>query len=188
VNREGRLGDLFPGALVGVALIFALLIVVTPVLTASVQPAAGSIFTQAELIVDGVVGNATTHFYVRGFGTTARYDEIQIAFAFGFNWTGRFPSGPLNWTDAQNASDVLSIDAAVSADPVAVNVSALYSASGVSALYVGTFAMYVGIPVGSTTDTLTVVSNTPGIASFTWPVASLPALIALSHVSSGGTS
>ena len=187
MNRGSRLEGMFPGPLVGAALILALMIVVTPILTANGQPAAGSIYSQAELVVDGLPGNATTHFYVRGLGTTARYEELRLSFAFGFNWAGSFPSGALNWTDWLNASDVLSIDAAVTGNPVAVNVSALYSANGVSALYVGVFAMQVGVPAGSSTDTLTVVSHTAGIAGFTWPVASLPAFISLSNVGSGGT-
>jgi len=186
VNRGGRLEGMFPGPLVGAALILALMIVVTPILTASGQPAAGSIYSQAELIVDGQPGNATTHFYVRGLGTTARYEEMNLSFAFGFNWTGSFPLGRLNWTDWLNASEILSIDASVTGNPVAVNVSALYSANGVSARYVGLFAMEVGVPAGSSVDTLTVVSHTPGIAGFTWPVASLPAFISLLNIGSGG--
>jgi hypothetical protein len=186
VNRGGGVGRFFPLPFVGVALLLAVLIVLTPILTANGQPAAGSIFSQAELIVDALPGNVSTHFYVRGEGTTARYDEIRMGFAVGFNWTGGFPAGPLNWTVWQNASSVLSIDGVVNQTPVAVNVSALYSAGGVNVLYVGIFAIEVGIPAGSSTDQLSVVSDTSGISSFTYPVASLPVPIPLSNVGSGG--
>jgi hypothetical protein len=173
---------------VGVAILLGVLIVLTPVLTASGQPAAGSIFSQAELIVDTLPGNATTHFYVLGLGTTARYSVIRLGFSYGFNWTGVFPAGNLHWTDWQNASGVLSVSGVTDKDPFAVNVSALYTANGVSALYVGVFAIDVGVPVGSTTDTLTVVSDTAGIDSFSTPVTNLPILITLSNVGTGGGS
>jgi hypothetical protein len=186
VNRGGGLGRMFPLPLVGIALLLAVLIVLTPILTANGQPTAGSIYSQAILTIDALPGNASVHFYIRGEGTTARYQEIRMGFASGFNWTGGFPSGRLNWTDWENASAVLSADRAVNQTPVAVNVSALYSANGVNALYVGVFAVEVGTPPGSSTDTLTVISDTSGISSFTYPVASLPIPVPLSDVGSVG--
>jgi hypothetical protein len=188
VSRFERVGRLFPLPFVGVAILLGVLIILTPVLTAGGQPAAGSFLSQAELIVDALPGNNSTHFYVRGLGTTARYAEIQLGFAWGFNWTGAFPSLPLNWTDWQNGSNVLSVGGLTRGDPVAVNVSALYTANGVSALYVGIFAVDVGVPSGSTTDTLTVISATSGIGSFSTPVSNLPIPITLSNVGGGGGS
>jgi hypothetical protein len=186
VRGAGRLGEWFPWPFVFVAILLGVLIVLTPVLTAGGQPAAGSIFSQAELIVDALPGNNSTHFYVRGLGTTARYDAIDLAFAYGFNWTGAFPSGPLNWTVWQNTSNVLSTSFATNEDPVAVNVTALYTANGASALYVGVFAIDVGYPGGSTTETLSVVSDTSGISSFATALSNLPVPIVLSNVGSGG--
>ncbi len=186
MTAAGRVGTWFPLPFVGVALLLAVLIVLTPILTANGQPAAGSIYSQAELIVDAVPGNSSIHFYVRGEGTTARYQDIRMGFAFGFNWSGTFPSGRLNWTDWQNATSVLSIAFAVNRTPLAVNVSALYSANGVNALYVGVLAIDVGVPAGTSTETLTVVSGTAGIGSFAYPVANLPIPIPLSDVGSGG--
>lgn len=188
MTRAAASGRLFPLPLVGVALLLAVLIVLTPILTANGQPAAGSIFSQAELIIDALPGNVTTHFYVRGEGITARYDDIRMGFAYDFNWTGGFPPGRLNWTVWQNASSVLSINGAAIQTPVAVNVSALYSANGVNALYVGVFAIDVGIRPGSSTDQLSVISDTSGISSFTYPVASLPVPIPLSEIGPGGGS
>ncbi len=143
-----RLAGLFPGPLVGVALLLAILIVLTPVLTSNGQPVAGSIFSQAELIVDALPGNSTIHFYVRALSSTARYSEIRLALATDFNWTGGFPSGRLNWTDWQNASSVVAVDASTNRSPVAVNVTALYTANGASALYVALIALEVGTPPG----------------------------------------
>jgi hypothetical protein len=181
-----RTAGLFPGPLVGVALLLALLIVLTPVLISNGQPAAGSIFSQAELIVDALPGNSTVHFYVRALSTTARYATIDLALATGFNWSGRFPSGTLNWTDWQNATSVVSISASANESPVAVSVSAQYSANGATAFYVGVLAFDVGTPPGSSTDTLTVESDTAGIAGFSTPLSNLPLPITLSYVGSGG--
>jgi hypothetical protein len=184
--RRGRqLSEFFPWPLVGVALLLGILVVLTPILTANGQPAAGSIFSQAELIVDALPGNSTTHFYVRALSVTARYTEIRLALAFNFNWTGGFPGNRLNWTDWQNASNVVAIDAMADRLPVAVNVSALYVANGASAYYVGTFALTIGTPPGSSTDTLTLASNTPGVSGFSTPVSNLPLPITLADVGAG---
>ena len=187
MNRSGQLQELFPRPLVVVAVLLGILILLTPVLTTEGQPAAGSIFSQAELVIDDLPGNYSAHFYVHGLSTTARYTDIQLAFAYGFNWTGRFPSGPLNWTDWQNGSEVLSVEGFSNSTPVAVNVSALYIANGVSALYMGVLAVDVGYPVGSTVQTLFVVSDTSGITSFTTPVVDLPIPITLANVATGAT-
>ncbi len=186
MNRASRVAGLFPWPFVGVALLLAVVIVITPLLTTSDQPAVGSIGSQADLIVDAVSGHLSTKFYVRGYGATTRYEEIRLGFAFGFGWTGGFPSGPLHWTDWQNVSSTLSVNATAYELPVAVNVSALYSANGVNALYVGMFAMDVGTPSGTSAETLTVVSDTSGISGFTYPVSLLPILIPLADVGSGG--
>ncbi len=144
--------------------------------------------SQAYLIVDGMPGNDSTHFYVRGLSTSARYSEIKLGFAYGFRWTGSFPSGRLNWTDWANASSVLSVDRAATGNPVAVNVSALYSVNGVNALYVAVLAVNVGTAPGSTTETLTIVSDTSGISGYSTSVANLPYSIPLSYAGTGGSS
>jgi len=183
--RASSLSGLFPGPLVGIALLLAILIVLTPILTANGQPAAGSIFSQAELIVDAVPGNATIHFYVRALSSTARFEEIRFSLATGFNWTGGFPPGALHWTDWQNASAVVAISAMTNQSPVAVNVTALYSADGGTAYYVGLLALQITTPSGSSSEMLTVASATSGIAGFTTPVSNLPLPITLSDVGGG---
>jgi hypothetical protein len=186
VNPRRDLARYFPAPLVAIALLLGLLIVFTPFLTSYGPPSAGSIFSQAELIVDAIPGNSTMHFYVRGLGTTARYDSIEVGFAFGFNWTGGWPSGNLTWTNWTNGSNVLSVTATADRMPVAVNVTADYVASGVSALYAGLFALNVTGGAGSAT--LSVASNTAGIGSFTTPVVDLPVPITLALVSTGAVS
>jgi hypothetical protein len=180
-----RVAGLFPGPLVGIALLLAILIVLTPILTSNGQPAAGSIFSQAELIVDALPGNNSTHFYVRALSSTARFSEIRFSLAGGFNWTGAFPRGILNWTEWQNASEVVSISALTTDNPVAVNVTALYSANGASAYYVGLLALDFGYPPGSSGETLSVASATSGISGFSTPVTNLPLPITLVDVGPG---
>jgi hypothetical protein len=182
---ESRFGGLLPGPLVGIALLLAILILLTPILASNGPPAAGSIFSQAELIVDALPGNMTSHFYVRALSSTARYSEIRFSLATDFTWTGGFPSGHLNWTDWQNASEVVSISSVANTTPVAVDVSALYSANGASAYYVGLLALYLSTPAGSSGETLSVASATSGISGFSTPVTNLPLAITLADVGSG---
>ncbi len=177
------LGRYFPAPLVGVAILLALLIVFTPVLASYGQPTAGSIFSQAELVVDALPGNTTVHFYVHGLSTTARYASISLGLAHDFPWTGSWPSGNLTWTNWTNGSDVLVITGATSQLPVAVNITADYISGGVSALYIGQFALNLSATSG--TDTLYVVSNTAGIGSFSTPVVDLPVPVTLALVRTG---
>ena len=185
-----RLREFFPWPLVGMALLMVVLIVLTPLLISSGQPPAGTIFTQAELIVDRVANANTTHFYVRALGTTVRYAGIHLGIASGFSWTGGgFPSATLNWTTWLNETNVLSLNLPTTANPVAVNVSVLYSTTngGGSALYVGLFVFYVGPGPGSpSVATLFVATATPGIAvGSTNPVSGLPLVIPLANLGPG---
>ncbi len=181
----GRIEAYAPLPFVGVALLLVVLIIATPLLTGS--SGSGGLVDEAVLVVDALPGNNSTHYYVRGLSTTTRYAELNLGFAVGFAWTGSFPTGPLTWTEWTNASSVLSVDRAVDDDPVAVNVTALFTSNGVNSLYVGVLAFEVAIPAGGTTEMLTVVSATSGISGFSTPVADLPVAILLSYVGSGGT-
>ncbi|MCI4338983.1 MAG: hypothetical protein L3J68_01445 [Thermoplasmata archaeon] len=186
MRPPNRFAQWFPWPFVAIAVLLIVLIVATPILTG--QPVGGIFYTQAYLVVDGLPGNDSTHFYVRGLSTTARYSEINLGLAWGFNWTGSFPSGPLNWTDWTNATSVLSIDRLASEDPVAVNVTALYTANGVNALYVGVLAVDVSIPSGSTIAVFSIVSDTTGINPYSNTVTNLPYSIPLVYAGTGGTS
>ncbi len=181
-----RIEELAPLPFVGVALLLVVLIIATPLLTGS--SGGGGLIDEAELVVDALPGNNSTHYYVWGLSPTTRYAELNLGFAVGFAWTGSFPTGPLNWTGWTNASSVLSVNRAVDDDPVAVNVTALFTSNGVNSLYVGVLAFDVATPSGGTAASLTVVSATPGISGFSTPVADLPVAILLSYVGTGGTS
>lgn len=183
MNRGRDLGKYFPGPLVGVALLLALLIIFTPFLTSYGQPSAGSIFSQAELVLDALPGGTTVHFYVHGLGTTARYASIAIGLDSNFSWTGGWPTGNLSWANWTNGSNVLVVSGNSSRLPVAVNITAVYVNAGVSALYAGQFAL--NLSASSGTDTLYVVSNTAGIGDFSTPVVDLPVPITLALVSTG---
>ncbi len=182
MNRKERIGRLLPAPLAAIVIFLVALILLTPILLSSGQPAAG-ILTQADLIVDRVPGSNVTHFYLRGVGTTVRYSEMSVDWAANFSWSSAFPAGPLDWAVGANGSDVLTVIFATSADPVALNVSALYEVSGTSTLYVGELAFQVSGGGASGTDLLSTVTATSGLAGPS-PVslANLPLTIPLVNV------
>ena len=178
MSRRERIGRLLPAPLAGVALLLVALILLTPVLLSSGQPAAGSLLTEADLILDRTPGSNVTHIYVRGVGETTRYSAMEVEIAGNFSWTGGFPSGPLNWTVAENASGVLLVSLASSLDPLALNVSVLYEAGGGSALYLGEIALEVGPGAGG--PTVFLASATPGLSvAASVPVSTLPLIVPL---------
>lgn len=177
------LTELFPWPFVGVVLLLLVLILLTPyLLSAGGGPAAGSIETQAELIVDRTMNNPTLHVYVEGLGIV-RYASLSLAWSVGFAWP---PPGTLaggNWTNRSWANDSLSLGGTTQADPVAVNVSAIYvDATGNTVWYTGLYAFHVANGVLYTADL------TPG-ASAVSPTAltNLPLAFPLTGSSQGGT-
>ncbi len=180
-----QLRALFPWPLVGVSLLLATMIILTPVIFGPIVP--GSIETSAELLVDHPASGDATNFYVRAYGDTVRYSSISIAYATNFSWTGAFPSGPLNWTDWQNGTDLLSLQLlGVAVNPVAINVSAVYTLGGASATYVGLIAFDLGY-VGSTISLLCAVSPlTSGVsAPSSVDLSTLPLVIYLQNFGAG---
>lgn len=178
-----------PWPLVGIAIILAALIVLTPVLfSTSHQPGPG-ILTQAELVVDKISTNATLHFYVWALGEEIRYASIVVAVATHFNWTGNtsLAFDRLNWTEWYNGTDVLSVLFDVNANPVALNVTVHYVSPSGSAWYVAQLAFYVttGSPQSlySTTDTPGVAVSSPLAVSN----STLPVPVLLHNAGSGGS-
>jgi len=186
VTRRETVSRLVPAPLAGITLLLVVVILLTPVLDSNGPPVAGTLQTQAELIIDRVPGDNATHFYVRGVGTTTRYTQISIKVATGFNWTGTFPSGPLSWTNATNGSDVLTIEWATTDNVVALNISALYQAYGASARYVGVIAFEFTSLSDSSGGTLNSVTATPGLAGTgQTSVSRLPLLLQLVNLGGG---
>ena len=187
-RRLERLSRYAPLPLVAVTVLLVVLILITPVLVSSGQPAPG-LLTQAELVVDRLPNNDTVHFYVHGLGTTVRYATIWIALAGPFNWTGSgtVPWKSLDWSTWQNRSYVLAASLDSDRNPVAINITAYYASAGGTAWYAGVIAFYAGS--GASGQVLTVASDTPGVAvPATIPVdnSSLPFPIPLATVSPGG--
>ncbi len=184
-----RLSEYFPWPLVGVAVLLVVLILVTPVLlSTSGPPAAGTIFTQARLLVDRAPGQNVTTLYVEAEEPTVRYASVVITWADGFNWTGSGapPWATLNWSVVLNQTQVLAVVLPVMSNPVAINVTALYNANGV-AYYVGVFAFYVTNATAATPDTVFAVTATSGVSVPTSiPVSTLPVIVPLADVGSGG--
>lgn len=188
----GRLGMFAPWPLVGVTVLLVALIIFTPQLvTNGHQPAVG-ILTQAELVVDKVVGNSTFHFYVWALGEEVRYNQINIGVNGSLNWTGTTSIvwSNLTWNRWYNGTDVLSEIVSSTDNPVALNISAYYYSPSTSsgAWYVGLFAFYVG-GTPSSGENLYSYSPTPGVA--VTPILSvsnstLPAEIFLRNAGSGG--
>ena len=185
-----RIGDYAPLPLAATATLLIVLILFTPVLVSTGQPAPG-IFTQAELIVDRISGNGTTHLYVHGLGTTSRYSEIWVGIASGFDWfgSGGVPWATLNWSAWTNESEVLSLSILTAENPVAVNVTAYYTSPGGTAWYVGVLAFYVGPGPGPSGEALYSSTQTSGLGlpSAPTPVdnSSLPLTILLPLTASG---
>jgi len=182
------IGDYIPWPFVGVTVLLVVFILVTPVLL-SIGSAPG-ITTEAELIVDRVVGESTLHFYVRALGAAERYATIRLSLADDFGWDGTHgvPWSSLSWDSWTNETDTLELDLITGANPVAVNVTALFVSSGGSALYAGVLAFFVAGSSASG-ETLFAASETSGIAvpaSTAVSNATLPLTILLATASTGG--
>jgi len=162
-------GHYFPWPFVGAAVLLAVLIFLTPNLVASVgSPAAGSLATQAELVIDRVVDGNTTHFYVHSLGTV-RYDYILVQLDTSVPWPPP-PRSALNFTNESYEPSTLESLTSTTANPVAINVTAKYTdASGTQVWYFGTYALDIADGM------LTIVPLLPGSSSIpATPVAQLP--------------
>ncbi|HUI38622.1 MAG TPA: hypothetical protein VLY85_03220, partial [Thermoplasmata archaeon] len=117
-------------------------IIITPNLVSIGRPAAGSLETEAELLVDRATNQNVTHIYVKGVDDV-RYTSIVISLNGSVPWppSGTAPSGfpnVSNWTDVIVAALVTPLN------PVAVNVTAVYvDANNVTARYTGLYEFNV---------------------------------------------
>jgi hypothetical protein len=179
-TRWERVGRFFPLPLVSVAVLLIILIFITPNLTSP----AGTLPTQAELLVDRVVGVNVTNFYVRAIGT-ARYDVVSVSLAKNAVWPPVLPpSPPLNFSNTTSQTNTLGIGVSTPLNPVALNVTAVYrGTSGTCVEYVGTYVFYTVFA----TQTLEYVDLTPSSTGGTQSaaVSSLPLPLLLNSVPLG---
>lgn len=172
--------EYFPWPLVGAVVLLVVLIFLTPNLLSSANPAAGSLVTEAELIVDRVLGSNVTHFYVEGLGNV-RYAEIRAGVDPNVSWPPPPSATNLTFTNLSNGTNVLALAFNSPANPVAVNVTVLYvDQSGGTVEYWGIYAFntsagylnvgaldpllptYPPTPVGSLPLTILLSSGVPG--------------------------
>lgn len=181
---ETGLGRYFPVPLVGAAVLLAVLILLTPnLISAGGGPSAGSLETQAELVIDHAPNGAVTQLYVHGFGDV-RYARITIQVDPNVSWPPLTPVGSDDWTNVTSANETLALVVDTTADPFAVNITAVYVDPTLATVwYLGTYA--IDISGGM----LSIVPLTPGAGSISpTPVAALPLELLLAASSTGVTS
>ncbi|MCI4350714.1 MAG: hypothetical protein L3K15_04300 [Thermoplasmata archaeon] len=152
-----RLAAAFPMPFVGVAVLLLLLILVTPNLLSAGPPTAGSLSATADFVVDRVPNSNLTHVYIYGL-SSVRYTVIHLRIASNVTWPA--PSSPVgfNWSRSVLATNALVLAYATPANPVAFNVTAVYTdAAGASVAYTGAFELDFLPP------TLYVIGLTPGL-------------------------
>ncbi len=179
MNQRHALGQYFPAPLVATTVLLVLLILLTPVLSPNGSPPAGSILTQATLLVDHPQGGNLTTFYLRALGSTVRYASISVWSAANFSWTNGFPGPPLTWVRIANQTSLVALQFNTTSNPLALNITMLYTSGNSRAYYIGVFAFYFGFPLGSTTPTMFSVTTTSGTSLGSGvtsvPESSLPA-------------
>jgi hypothetical protein len=140
-GRWSAYAPYFPLPLVAGAALLAFLILLTPNLLSTGSPSAGSIQSQAELLVDRAPnGGNETHLYLRGLGIV-RYQELVLQWA-PFP-AGAPPSNPsaVTWSNRSNSSGALEVEGATDADAFLVNATATFvDATGAGVVYAATFA------------------------------------------------
>ncbi|MCI4327372.1 MAG: hypothetical protein L3K16_07045 [Thermoplasmata archaeon] len=182
-DRSETLRRWFPTPFVAIVVLLVVLIVLTPNLLSSASPSAGSLPTEAELIVDHASGDTVTHLYVRGIGLV-RYTSIAVVVVGNFSWTSPPSSSNLSFGKPTKWTDVLAASTATASNPFAVNVTAVYvDASGTTVDFVGTFAFDLA---GGVLSEIVYVPSTGGVT--TTPENQLPLAIVLETVAPGGSS
>ncbi len=169
-------GRYFPMPWVGIAVLLLALIVLTPVLYSSGPPAAGTIFTQAELVVD--TNGTVTHLYLWGV-SDVRYQSLSMGIATGFAWGHRPSRIPFQWT---NGTEILALVGSSDQGVFAVNVTAVYVSQG-QACYGGLVAFNLSA-TGLATQSFTPGLSTPSLIG----LGALPLSIALPNQGSGCSS
>ena len=177
MTRRDRWGELFPLPLVGIVVLLVILIFLTPNLVPTSAPSAGSLQTQAELVVDHVDSEPNvTHLYVKSIGSV-RFTNITLSIATWSKWPS--PSiARLHWSWNLSMNYSLFATGVVGADPFAVNVTATYvDSAGVSVEYFGAYAFHYAGGNLVTVALLPDEGSTPDT-----PISALPLYLLLSHL------
>jgi hypothetical protein len=182
VRVPDGLRGFFPTPFVAIVALLLVLILLTPNLISTSTPSAGSLPTEAELVVDRVASDNVTHFYVRGLGGL-RYDSIAVSLATNVSWPPHQTLGNLTFGPRALWKDVLVTIVTTAANPVIVNVTATYvDAAGARVEFVGVFGF--NVLAGS----LYQVDYVPAAAGITsTPLDDLPLALLLETVPPGGT-
>jgi hypothetical protein len=135
------LAPYFPLPLVGAAVLLAVLILLTPNLLSTSSPSAGSLASQAELLVDrGPSAGTTTDLYLRGIGL-ARYASLELEWAPLNGSTAPATLAGVRWIGEVATNGSLGISSATPDVDFAVNASAVYvDSSGAGVSYAALFA------------------------------------------------
>ncbi|MCI4331908.1 MAG: hypothetical protein L3K19_08725 [Thermoplasmata archaeon] len=154
----------FPVPFVAAVTLLLVLVLLTPNLISFGNPAAGSLETQAYLVIDRAQGTNATHLYIRSLGN-ARYHSVTIDVATNVSWPPPQNLTDLAWQHRVNETNVLVATFTTLSDPFLANISVVYiDAAGVTEQYIGEFEFHYS---GGNLDTETF---TPGLA----PVAPIP--------------
>jgi hypothetical protein len=172
----------FPTPFVAIVALLIVLIVLTPNLLSTAAPSAGTLPTEAELIVDRVPSENATHFYVRGLGEV-RYDSIVVSLSKNLPWPAPASVANVSFGVPATTDNVLIALVSTMANPVAVNVTATYvDSAGTMVTFVGVFAFDVSGGV---------LYETPyfpaGTAGSSTPLDDLPLSFLLETVPAGGS-
>jgi hypothetical protein len=181
-ERTDALREWFPTPFVAIVVLLLVLIFLTPNLISSASPSAGSLPTEAELVIDRASSDNVTHLYVHGLGEV-RYDSIALSVDPTVLWPPPAAPSNLSFGPMTVWRNTLVATVDVAADPFAVNVSAVYvDASGATVDFVGTFAFEVS------GGSLLEVAYVPAIGGVTTtPVSGLPLSVLLQTVTGGGS-
>jgi hypothetical protein len=181
-GRWDAVRGFFPTPFVAIVALLLVLILLTPNLLSTATPSAGSLPTEAELVVDRVASENVTHFYVRGLGGV-RYDTISVSLAAPVAWPPHQTLRNLTFGTPQVWKDVLVSIVATSANPVVVNVTATFvDSAGAQVSFVGVFAFHLAGGVLAQIDYLP-----QGSGIISTPLHDLPLSLLLETVPPGGS-
>ena len=181
-RTRSSLAPFFPLPLVGAAVLLAVLILLTPNLLSTGSPAAGSLESQPELIVDRApTGGNGTYLYLEGIGL-ARFASLSLTW-YPLNGSTAPPSlAGLPGGVPVNGTELLGLSTRVPVGAFAVNVSARFmDATRSVVVYVGSWAFrWSG-------DLLITTAYGPVDGASPTRLAQLPLVLLLAVAPSGGS-